>query len=122
MDEIKETLKVYSHIFCCFPHFSGIGHSMNKKLESAGIITIADLQRASYKDLEAVVGSQSATSMKNSSFGIDNTAVTRSGPPQVRNMIADIPRITSVPGNFPSVSCTVNDHSQICKKSPNNVD
>ncbi|XP_071845185.1 DNA polymerase iota-like [Apostichopus japonicus] len=60
----------------------GIGHSMNKKLESAGIVTIADLQRASYSDLEAVVGSQSATSMKNSSFGIDNTAVTRSGPPQ----------------------------------------
>lgn len=60
----------------------GIGHSMNKKLEALGIITIADLQTAAFSDLEKVFGLQAASTMRNSSFGIDKTPVSKTGPPK----------------------------------------
>ncbi len=60
----------------------GIGHATCKRLAEVGIETIPQLQNAPTDVLEDIFGAKLSKSMKELCFGIDNSPVVSSGPPQ----------------------------------------
>lgn len=60
----------------------GVGHQSAKRLQSLGLVTVKDLQLCSLNDLVKEFGDSTAQRLKNLAFGVDDSPVNPTGPPQ----------------------------------------
>ena len=63
---------------------SGIGHAMAKTLSSLDVLSVADLAERSVEELSRSLDHHTAERLHQLAHGVDRTAVTPTGKPQVR--------------------------------------